>query len=184
MKKQPKDQQKITCSVHQLAEAWGMSERNIQHLEQRGIAIRIAHGRYDLAASCRNYIAHLEDEASSEDTEFEAARTRVYRARAEILETQSKAIRGELHDATCIAEVMGEGLANARAAFLAIPTRISPILADESDPNKCSEIIREAIYEALTHCSKYDGREVVNRHLAKQSKAPARSEDEDLQEVL
>jgi hypothetical protein len=153
-------------------------------LEKQGVVIRLAHGQYDLAASVRNYIAHLEDEAASEDGEFEIQRTRVYKARAEILEAQSQALRGELHDAECIKEVMGDAISNARAAFLGLPTRIAPILADESDPNKCSEIIREAIYEALTHCSKYDGREVLNRYLAKQNKAPARSEQEDLQEAL
>jgi hypothetical protein len=120
----------------------------------------------------------------SEDGEFEIQRTRVYRARAEILEAQSMAMRGELHDGECIREVMGDAISNARAAFLGLPTRLAPILADEPDPNKCSEIIREAIYEALTHCSKYDGREVVRRYLARQGKAPTQTEEEDLQDAL
>jgi phage terminase Nu1 subunit (DNA packaging protein) len=185
MKKPPKTTETpITADVHTLAEVFGLTPRSVQLLEKQGIAVRVGHGRYDLHLSVKRYIAHLEAEAASEDVEFEIQRTRVYKARAEILEAQSQALRGELHDGECIREVMGDAISNARAAFLALPTRIAPILADEPDPNKCSEIIREAIYEALTHCSKYDGREVVRRYLAKQNKAPARSEDEDLQDAL
>lgn len=179
MKKPPTDHQKITCDVHQLAESLGMSVRNIQILEQRGIAVRVSHGKYDLGASVRNFVAHTEAEASpQEDSEFAVARTRVYRARAEILEAQSQALRGQLHDAELVKEVVTEGISDIRAKFLAIPTRLAPILADEPDPAKCSEIIRDAVYEALTECSKYNGREVVRRYLARQGKAPTQTEED------
>ena len=179
MKKPPKTTEiPSTADVHTLAEVFGLTPRSVQKLEKEGVVIRLAHGQYDLAASVKRYIAHLEDEAASEDGEFEIQRTRVYRARAEILEAQSMAMRGELHDGECIREVMGDAISNARAAFLGLPTRLAPILADEPDPNKCSEIIREAIYEALTHCSKYDGREVVRRYLARQGKAPTQTEED------
>ena len=178
MKKPPTDHQKITCDVHQLAESLGMSVRNIQILEQRGLVVRVGHGKYDLGASVRNFVAHIEAEASPADTEFELQRTRVYRARAEILEAQSQALRGQLHDAELVKEVVTEGISDIRAKFLAIPSRLAPILADEPDPAKCSEIIRDAVYEALTECSKYNGREVVRRYLARQGKAPTQTEED------
>lgn len=185
MKKPPKDQQKITCDVHQLAESLGMSARNVQLLEKEGVAVRVSHGRYDLHSTIRNYIASLQADASpQEDSEFAVARTRVYRARAEILEAQSQALRGQLHDAELVKEVVTEGISDIRAKFLAIPTRLAPILADEPDPAKCSEIIRDAVYAALTECSKYNGREVVRRYLARQGKAPTQTEEEDLQDAL
>ena len=157
-----------------------MSARNVQLLEKEGVAVRVGHGKYDLGSSLRNFVAHIEAEASpQEDAEFEIQRTRVYRARAEILEAQSQAIRGELHDGGCIMEVMGDALSNLRAKMLAIPSRLAPILADESDPNRCAEIIRDAIHEALAECSKYNAREVVRRYVAKQGKARTQIEDED-----
>ena len=179
MKKPATNQQKITCDVHQLAGILGLTPRSIQNLEKQGIAVRVAHGKYDLGASVRSYITILEGEAAAEDSDFEIQRTRVYRARAEILEAQSQAMRGELHEAGCIMEVMGDALANFRAKMLAIPTRLAPILADESDPNRCAEIIRDAVYEALSECSKYNAREVVARYIAKQGKARTQIEDED-----
>jgi hypothetical protein len=173
-----------TADVHTIAEVFGLTTRSVQLLEKQGIAVRVGHGRYDLHLSVKRYIAHLEAEVASGDAEFEVQRTRVYKARADILESQSQALRGELHDAECIKEVMGDAISNARAAFLGLPTRLAPILADEPDPNKCSEIIREAIHEALTHCSKYDGREVVNRYLKRQGKLgsdAAKDEVEDME---
>jgi len=185
MKKPPKTTEIPTAAdVNTIAEVFGLTPRSIQNLEKQGIAVRVAHGQYDLVASVRNYITSLQAEASPEDSEFAVARTRVYRARAEILEAQSQALRGQLHDAELVKEVVTEGISDIRAKFLAIPTRLAPILADEPDPAKCSEIIKNAIYEALTECSKYNGREVVRRYLARQGKAPTQTEEEDLQEVL
>ena len=174
-----------TADVHQLAEIFGMSTRSIQNLEKQGVVVRTGHGRYDLHLSVKRYIAHLEDGASSEDSEFAIQRTRVYRARAEILEAQSQAIRGELHDAACMTEVVGEGLANMRAKLLALPSRLAPLLADESDPNKCASLIETLLHEAMLECSKYNGREVINRYVKKQGKAPTegQSNTEELQKT-
>lgn len=166
------------ADVNTLAEVFGLTPRSIQNLEKQGIVVRVAHGQYDLVASVRNYISHLQYEVASEDGEFEIQRTRVYRARAEILEAQSQAIRGELHDAACIAEVMGDGLANMRAKLLAVPTTAAPRVADETDPNKCAAIIETLLHEAMLECSKYNGREVVRRYLARQGKAPTQTEED------
>ena len=184
MKPTKKPEIPSTADVNTLAGIFGLTPRSIQNLEKQGIAVRIAHGRYDLVASVRNYIQHLEDEAASEDSEFEFQRTRVYRARAEILECQAQAIRGELHDAACIAEVMGDGLANMRAKLLAVPTTAAPRVADETDPNKCAAIIETLLHAAMLECSKYNGREIVNRYLKKQGKLAtdaAKDEVEDME---
>ena len=173
-----------TADVHQLAGIFGLTPRSIQNLEKQGIAVRVGHGRYDFSASVRNYIQHLEDEAASEDAEFEIQRTRVYKARAEILECQAQAIRGELHDGACIAEVMGDGLANMRAKLLAVPTTAAPRVADETDPNKCAAIIETLLHAAMLECSKYNGREIVNRYLKRQGKLAtdaAKDEVEDME---
>jgi hypothetical protein len=185
MKKPPnKTEIPSTADVHTLAGIFGLTPRSIQNLEKQGIVVRVGHGRYDFPASVRNYIAHLEAEVASGDAEFEVQRTRVYKARADILEAQSEALRGELHDGACIAEVMGEGLANLRAKLLAIPTTAAPRVADESDPNKCAAIIETLLHEAMLECSKYNGREIVNRYLRRQGKLAsdtAKDEVEDME---
>jgi len=161
-----------------MAESLGMTTRNVQLLEKQGVVVRTGHGRYDLHLSVKRYIAHLEAEESPADTEFEAQRTRVYRARAEILEAQSEALRGTLHDAGLVKEVVTEGISTIRAKLLALPSRLGPLLADEPDPNKCASLIETLLHEAMLECSKYNGREVVNRYLARQGKAPTQTEED------
>jgi hypothetical protein len=185
MKKPPnKTETPSTADVHTLAGIFGLTPRSIQNLEKQGIAVRVGHGRYDLHLSVKRYIAHLEAEVASGNAEFEVQRTRVYKARADILEAQSEALRGELHDGACIAEVMGEGLANLRAKLLAIPTTAAPRVADETDPNKCAAIIETLLHAAMLECSKYNGREIVNRYLKRQGKLAsdtAKDEVEDME---
>jgi hypothetical protein len=86
------------------------------------------------------------------------------------------AMRGELHDGACIAEVMGEGLANIRAKLLAIPTTAGPRVADETDPNKCAALIETLLHEAMAECSKYNGREILNRYLKRNEAKPEEEE--------
>ena len=162
-----------------LAKLFNITDVRIQQLAKLGIVTKAARGRYELWQSIRGYVRYLQDRAAgkgmggdSDESNYEVQRTRVYRNRADILEAQSQAIRGELHDAACIAEVMGEGLANLRAKMLAIPTTAGPRVADESDPNKCAAMIETLIHEALMECSKYNGREVINRYLKRHEPAP------------
>jgi len=164
---------KILVNSRILSEALGgVTERYVRDLEKKGIVKKAARGVYDLCASTAGYINWRSSQEDESEDSFKVQRTRVYRARAEILESQSQAIRGDLHDAACIAEVMGEGLANLRAKMLAIPTTAGPRVADETDPNKCAALIETLIHETLAECSKYNGREVVNRYLKRHEPVP------------
>ena len=164
-------------SVKVLAEALGgVTPQYVQQLEKKGIVKKTARGVYDLCASTAGYIEWQRSQENESEDSFKAQRTRVYRARAEILEAQSQAMRGELHDAACITDVVGEGLANLRAKMLAIPTTAGPRVADETDPNKCAAMIETLIHEALAECSKYNGREVVNRYLKRNDPKPEEEE--------
>jgi len=172
-KKSPKSENKTEkCSVKKLARIFNITEVRVQQLAKMEVIVKTERGLYDLWLSVKGYIRYLQDRTGKksggidgDENSYETQRTRVYKARAEILEAQSQAIQGQLHDAACITEVVGEGLANLRAKMLAIPNTAGPRVADESDPNKCAAMIETLIHEALTECSKYNGREVVNRYL-------------------
>jgi len=170
--------QTLLVSASVLAAALGgVTPRYVQQLEKKGIVKKTARGVYDLCASTAGYIEWQRSQENESEDSFKAQRTRVYRARAEILEAQSMAMRGELHDASCIAEVMGEGLANIRAKLLAIPTTAGPRVADESDPNKCAALIETLLHEAMAECSKYNGREILNRYLKRSEAKPEEAEE-------
>ncbi len=73
---------------------------------------------------------------------------------------------------------MGEALANMRAKLLAIPTTAGPRVADETDANKCAALIETLLHEAMTECSKYNGREILNRYLKRNEPKPEEEEAE------
>ena len=171
------------AGVDEVAELFGVTPARVHQLVSDAVVIRTSRGAYDLWQSAHNYIRFLRTRKSnqwdSNDAgDYEVQRTRVYKARAEILEAQSQAMRGELHDGACIAEVMGEGLANIRAKLLAIPTTAGPRVADETDANKCAALIETLLHEAMTECSKYNGREILNRYLKRNEPKPEEEEAE------
>ena len=172
----PKPQTLLVSASVLAAALGGVTPRYVQQLEKKGIVKKTARGVYDLCASTAGYIEWQRSQENESEDSFKAQRTRVYRARAEILEAQSMAMRGELHDAACITDVVGEGLANLRAKMLAIPTTAGPRVADETDANKCAAIIETLIHEALAECAKYNGREVVNRYLKRNDPKPEEEE--------
>ena len=172
-----------TVTVAQLATIFEITHVRIQQLAKMGVVVKSARGTYELWRSVKGYIKYLQDRSTKksggidgDESSYEVQRTRVYKARAEILEAQSMAMRGELHDAACITDVVGEGLANLRAKMLAIPTTAGPRVADETDANKCAAIIETLIHEALAECAKYNGREVVNRYLKRNDPKPEEEE--------
>ena len=172
----PKPQPLLVSASGLAVALGGVTPRYVQQLEKKGIVKKTARGVYDLCASTAGYIEWQRSQENESEDSFKAQRTRVYRARAEILEAQSMAMRGELHDAACITDVVGEGLANLRAKMLAIPTTAGPRVADETDPNKCAAMIETLIHEALAECSNYNGREVVNRYLKRNDPKPEEDE--------
>ena len=177
MKSTPTPKKILVNSSTLSAALGGVTERYVRQLEKKGIVKKTARGVYDLCASTAGYIEWQKSQENESEDSFKAQRTRVYRARAEILEAQSMAMRGELHDGACIAEVMGEGLANIRAKLLAIPTTAGPRVADESDPNKCAALIETLLHEAMLECSKYNGREILNRYLKRNEPKPEEEEN-------
>jgi len=174
-----------TVTVTVLANIFNITQVRVQQLAKMGVVVKSSRGTYELWKSVKGYIKYLQERAAGKgmgegdggENSYETQRTRVYRARAEILEAQSMAMRGELHDGACIAEVMGEGLANMRAKLLAIPTTAGPRVADESDPNKCAALIETLLHEAMAECSKYNGREILNRYLKRSEAKPEEAEE-------
>jgi hypothetical protein len=81
---------------------------------------------------------------------YTESRARAEFERANLLALERRQRAGELLDA---AEVRREAFALARTVrdgMLALPSRVAPLLAAESDPNKCGLILRAEIEHVLT----------------------------------
>lgn len=99
---------------------------------------------------------------------FDAARTRLTTAQAELKELELAEMRGELHRASAIAEVWSKNVINAKTRLLAIPTKTAPELIGQ-DLNTIASKLKNAIYEALYELADYNP-ETIERTAAKQRK--------------
>jgi phage terminase Nu1 subunit (DNA packaging protein) len=187
MKKAKKNDslRKATGSVGDLAELFGLTEMRIQQLAKSGTVVKSAHGQYLLWKSIQGYIAFLQERAAGRSAgtddidpeSYEHHRARLYAARADAQEVLAARLKGTVHDASAVAAVMNEMIANARSRLLAIPSISASKVADISDPNECLEILTDAIHEALAELASYNAEAVV----AKQLNQPLPEQDFDVE---
>jgi terminase small subunit / prophage DNA-packing protein len=52
------------ATAAQLASLWSCDERTVQRMAQKGVAVKVGRGTYDLATSTKNYIVHLREQAA------------------------------------------------------------------------------------------------------------------------
>jgi phage terminase Nu1 subunit (DNA packaging protein) len=52
------------AAAAQLASLWSCDERTVQRMAQKGVAVKVGRGAYDLATSTKNYIVHLREQAA------------------------------------------------------------------------------------------------------------------------
>src|SRR5688500_7983119 len=48
----------------QLSALWSCDQRTVQRMAQKGVAVKVGRGVYDLATSTKNYILHLREQAA------------------------------------------------------------------------------------------------------------------------
>jgi phage terminase Nu1 subunit (DNA packaging protein) len=74
----------------------------------------------------------------------------------ELLRIELAEKQGEVVSVEASGEAWGGMIMACRSRLLAIPSKLGPVVASESDPNLCQEAIRVEIYAALTELSSYD----------------------------
>lgn len=150
------DGQEIIVSTKQLSEIMGVSTRRINQLEAEGAFVKIAHGKFDLALSIRRYIEFLTQKPKEEElnkTKEEALWTKARRQKAEL---ELAIMKGELHRSEDVKRVMNKMLSAFRARILSIPSKTASQLVSQTEIPVIKEILKSAVYEALTELSEYD----------------------------
>ena len=87
---------------------------------------------------------------------YDEARTRKVSAEAEIAELELAKVRGELALVEDVVKAWDDVLAALKAKLLAIPTKISPILASELDAGNIQDQLENQIRECLNELANYD----------------------------
>jgi hypothetical protein len=89
-------------------------------------------------------------------SDYDAARTRKMNADAEIAEMELAKIRQSLCMTEDVIKAWGDVLNAVRAKFLALPTKIAPLVANEDDAGVVKQIVEQQIHEALAEMANYD----------------------------
>lgn len=87
---------------------------------------------------------------------YDEARTRKINAEAEIAELQLEKIKGTLCLTDDVVKAWESVLHACRAKLLAVPSKISPVLAAEDDPAVVRDRLEDQIREALAELANYN----------------------------
>lgn len=88
-------------------------------------------------------------------SDYDTARTRKMNADAEIAELELARIRGTLCLTDDVVAAWETVLQAAKAKFLGLPTKIAPVLANETDVGIVKDLLEQQLREALTELSNY-----------------------------
>jgi phage terminase Nu1 subunit (DNA packaging protein) len=112
-----------------LARLWCCSKREVRLLAERGIAVRVGHGRYALYKSTQNYIVHLREVAAgrhSMDGTVDAVKASVHAKlqRARLDQLRADMLEEKLISIPEVDAAWAEIMLRIRDAVLSIPGRV------------------------------------------------------------
>jgi phage terminase Nu1 subunit (DNA packaging protein) len=140
-----------------LASLWGVSDRMVRQLAERGIAVRTSQGRYDLVQSCQNYAESLRKAAAGrQQGETLTPQLRLKTAQAMLAELDLAERQGKLQTREENERNAIELVTVTKEYLLAVPTRCGHRLSLD---RHALQVIEQEITEALTDLSKYQPKE-------------------------
>lgn len=113
----------------ELAFLLGVSSARVRALAREGVAVKVARGRFDTAASVTRYCERLRASASragrpaTDETKLE--KLRLTKAQADAQELKNQALRGDLVPVTEVRREWTAVATDLRASLLSIPARVA-----------------------------------------------------------
>ena len=135
-----------------------MTERNVRTLRDKGILTEYKPGLYDLPAATKQYINFLRQKnpEAEEKVDYNTERAKLVRAKRENQELDLQLRKNELHTTEDIEKIVTDTLVNFRTRLLAIPAKLSPILAKKKDQTEIFKLMKASIDETLEELSDFD----------------------------
>jgi len=139
--------------------AWlDLTEARVRQLRKEKIITEYKPGLYDLKTVNHEYINYLRKNSPAESSiDYNAERAKLVRAKREAQELELRLRREELHEAAEIEQVMTDALVKFKTRLMAIPAKLSPILAKKKDQTEIFMIIKKAVDETLEELSDFRG---------------------------
>ena len=135
-----------------------MTDRNVRTLRDKGILTEYKPGLYDLKTVTKQYINFLRQKnpEAEEKVDYNTERAKLVRAKRENQELELQLRKNELHTTEDIEKIVTDTLVNFRTRLLAIPAKLSPILAKKKDQTEIFKLMKAAIDETLEELSDFD----------------------------
>lgn len=127
-----------------------LSRRRVQQLVAEG-HIPKTDGRYALVPCIQGYVRYLASRGPSDGAQRRSGdeRGRLVKARADIAEHEAERIRSGLVAVADAKDALGQLEALLRGRCREIATVAAPLVAAETEPDRCHEIIAGTVHDAL-----------------------------------
>lgn len=135
-----------------------MTERNVRMLRDKGVLKEYKPGLYDLQEATKQYINFLRQKnpEAEEKVDYNTERAKLVRAKRENEELELQLRKNELHRTEDIEKIVTDTFVNFRTKLLAVPAKLSPILAKKKDNTEIFKLMKAAIDEVLVELSDFD----------------------------
>jgi phage terminase Nu1 subunit (DNA packaging protein) len=144
----------LNVTSSDLAKVLGITQRRVQQLEVEAVLVKNADGKFELSKNIESYYTWKLQPSSSANYEVEKAlHEKAKREKAEMINAK---VKGQLHDAKDVEQVMTNMLVNFRSKMLGLPSRIASKLVRQKSINIINHELDKAIKEALEELSEYE----------------------------
>lgn len=134
-----------------------LTETRVRQLRKEKIITEYQPGLYDLKTVTHEYINYLRKNSPTETSvDYNTERAKLVRAKRESQELELQIRKKELHTTEDIEKALTDTLVNFRTRLLAIPAKLSPIVAKKKDQTEIFKLIKAAIDETLEELSDFD----------------------------
>ncbi len=135
-----------------------MTERNVRLLRDKGVLTECKPGLYDLQTATVQYINFLRQKnpEAEDKVDYNTERAKLVRAKRESEELELQVRKNELHTTEDIEKALTDMLVNFRTKLMAIPAKLSPIMAKKKDQTEIFELMKAAIDETLEELADFD----------------------------
>lgn len=135
-----------------------MTERNVRTLRDKGVLIEYKPGLYDLKTATHQYINFLrkKNPDAEEKVDYNTERAKLVRAKRESQELELQLRKNEVHTTEDVEQVMTDMLIRFKTRLMAMPAKLSPILAKKTDQTEIFKLMKAGVDEALEELADFD----------------------------
>lgn len=165
----------ISYPVKVISKLLLISDRRVQQLAKEGILPKSDKGKYLLIPCVQAYIKYLQDNRHTnidgEMSDIAGARNinlhkaRFEKFRADKTELEVQILKNELVDKTQVLKAWSDMVMAFRAKMLNLPKRIAGQVLSLQSYAEAEELIKKAVYEALSELSEEDFIDNAEQHL-------------------